>query len=99
MAGGHRRRRPESKQKPEIDRVSHPLVKQWRTKFGRLIFRSLPVRIYLLQAEQVEMVDQESADQHNNPADPKQGGQYRPTGWIIDLPDDALDGTPLPEQQ
>jgi hypothetical protein len=52
-----------------------------------------------MQPEQFEMVDQERAGQHDQPADEGQRHHCDRELRILDLPDDRRHRTPLPEQQ
>ena len=71
MARRHRRRRPEGQQEAEIDRMAHPLVEERRPEHRRRQRLAAQPGIDLAQAEQLEMIDQEGAEQHDGPADQK----------------------------
>ncbi len=51
----------------------------------------------LMQPEQLEMVDEERAGQHGQPANQRQAGYHHGDLRIVDLPDHGRNRTPLPE--
>src|SRR4030081_2843151 len=53
----------------------------------------------LMQSEQLEMVDQECAGEHDHPAKERQPSHRRGHLRIVDLPDLSRYRTPLPKQQ
>ena len=99
MAQGHRRRRPEGEQEAEIDRMADPLVEEGRPEFRRRQGAAAQPGIDLAQAEQLEVVDEEGAEQHQAPADPEHGLDREDRGRVRHRPDRRQDRPPLPEQQ
>ena len=71
VSGRHRRRRPEGEQEAEVDRMAHALVEQGVLKLGAGSGWPRRRATHLAQAEQLEMVDQEGAHQHQAPAEPE----------------------------
>jgi len=51
------------------------------------------------EAEEIEVADQESGDQHGHPAEPEQAFEHGPASGILDVPNDAHHGPPLPVQE
>ena len=95
----HGRRRPEGDDESQIDRVAADPIEQRRLELGRRNFLLPPVSPHLAQAEQVEMVDQEGAGQHRQPAEPKDPPDDLPAQGVVDQPDDLRNRPPLPIQQ
>ena len=95
----HYRGRPEGDKKSEIKRVPYKTVKQGQAEGQAPVPVAAKLQPYLTQAKQVEVVDQEGADQHNGPsrkiADVQQG-TYKS---IVHFPDGTAQGLPLPHHQ
>src|SRR5215472_6361064 len=71
MACCHDRRRPETEQKPEIDRVPHEAVEEWRSEFGLRQLTSVQIRNHLFHTEELEVVDEEAAREQHPPSEPE----------------------------
>src|SRR3954452_6896866 len=81
--------------------MPHIFVEERLAELRRLDLMSTQVEPGLLQSEKLEMVDQESAQKHREPADPERGPDevaYRRVRDWIDAPDDCADRTPQNEQ-
>ena len=63
-------RGPEGEQKAEVDRMPDPLVEERRPEHRWRQRLAPQPRIDLAQTKQLEMVDQEGAEQHERPAEP-----------------------------
>src|SRR5579885_2739667 len=95
----HRRRRPERQQEAEIDGMADDLVEERRPEARMLEFLAAPARVDLVQPEQLEVIDQECADQYHDPAEPEDRPQGRGAHGVADRPDRPRDRSPLPEEQ
>src|SRR4249919_89632 len=91
MPGGHVRRGPECQEETRIKRVGDPFVEQGLAQLVRLRFPAAHVEPGLLQPEQFEVIEQEGADQHDQPAEPEQAPQYRRAERVGDRPQSPLD--------
>ena len=79
--------------------MAHELVEQGRPE---LHIRQVAVaqrREHLLQAEQIEVIDQESREKHDGPAEPEHAHQGDAAGVAGDVPDRRSDRPPLPVEQ
>src|SRR6516164_6290463 len=99
MPDGHGWCRPEGEQETEIDRVANEFIEQGRLEARMLCHSSVPMLVNLLKAEQVEMVDQEGADQHDRPPEPEDRPKNCRSRRVAHRPDHARHWTPLPKQQ
>jgi hypothetical protein len=72
-----------------------------RKRFQKRVLEShvAQVQVHLAQAEEIEVFDHESRQQHEYPAEREQRPQNRARQLVLDLPDDVRHRTPLPEQQ
>ena len=84
MTDRHRRRRPERDDEAEIDRVPHELVVERRAETRRRHLAAGEIVGDLMQPEQLEMVDQERAGEHDQPADERQPGDRQGDLRIVD---------------
>src|SRR5258705_5395036 len=99
MTQSHSRSRPKSNDESEQERVAHELVKKASLENQVCIFPALLKKIYLPDSEKVEVIDYERAQQHEQPAGPKQRVEYKTADGIRHAPNHAQHRTPLPEQQ
>ena len=81
VAVGHVRRRPEGEEEARSRAGGGPLVEQGLAELRRRGGAAAQVEPGLLQAEQLEMIDQEGAEQHDQPAEreqrPEDGSRQR----------------------
>src|ERR1700742_2278719 len=98
MAQRHDRCRPECDDEAEIDRVPDHPIEAGHLELDRLAAAKPEMSDHLHQAEQLEMVDQESTVKHDEPAEKASGNRDRDKRRRLDLPNDRRDWLPLPEQ-
>ena len=81
MAVGHVRRRPEGEEEARIERVADQFVEEGLAELRRRGGAAAQVEPGLLQPEQFEMIDQEGAEQDDQPAEreqrPEEAGEQR----------------------
>ena len=83
------RRRPEGEEEAGIERVRDPAVEEGLAKLGlRSACAPAHVQPGLLKAEQLEMVDQEGADQNGRQPDPERDPDECPSHRVGDVPHD-----------
>jgi hypothetical protein len=103
VADAHRRRRPERDQETEHQRMAHDAVEGagHERLFALFAAGTRPAAVvpHLFQTEQVEMVDQERAREHQQPAQRRQSVQREARGFVLDVPQRLRQRPPLPEQQ
>src|SRR6516165_6472849 len=90
---------PECDDETEIDRMPHQLVEHRGLEAGRGHRAAREVDRDLVQPEQLEVIDQEGADQDEQPAGERQAHHRRGDPGVGDLPDDLRHRMPQPEQQ
>ena len=62
---GHRGRRPESEDEAEVEGMADVVVKSGRLKAHRPVFQPFQMQIDLPEPKEIEVVDQEGADQYD----------------------------------
>src|SRR5215210_1425533 len=97
MAGSHIGRCPKRDDETEHDRMTHKVIKRTGLETQLRVFHSATVQVDLTQAEKFEVIDHESAQQDREPAHRKNRPQDPTTYGVLDTPDHARDGPPLPE--
>jgi hypothetical protein len=96
---GHRRRSPERQQPSEIQRVPDEAVGSRCDEVQLRILAAAQVQPHLTKAEEIEVVDQECGDQHQDPSRREDGEGHRTPRRALDAPHDAAERAPLPEEQ
>src|SRR5579872_6577811 len=99
VSDAHEGRRPEGDDEAKVDGMPHHPVQPRRLEVGTVKIAAPGVRPDLPQSEQLEVIDEESRDQQQGPADPESAGKYRPECRPAHVPDGCGDWTPLPEEQ
>ena len=79
--------------------MTYESVENRRGKFRVSVIFSPAIHIDLFKAEQVKVVDQKSAEQHDSPPEQRNDEQDILTCGIINAPDNVGHGPPLPEEQ
>ena len=88
MAFGHLRRRPEGEEEAGIKRVADQLVEEGLAELRRRGGAAAQVEPGLLEPEQLEMIDQEGAEQDDPPAGANSAQRMPAEQGAIDVPDD-----------
>src|SRR2546428_2314831 len=96
---GHRRRRPEGDDETEIDGMADVPIEGGSPEPKRPVRLALQIHEHLPQAEEIEMVDEEGADQHDAKAHQGESLQRDADLRRLDVPHDSTDGLPVPEEQ
>src|SRR5690349_20066694 len=65
----------------------------------RLVRLPAQVEPHLPEPEEVEVVDEERGYEDDEPAGCEESVEYRLCEWVLDLPHDAADRPPLPEEE
>ena len=99
VGDGHRRRRPEGHDEAEIDGVPDVAVPSARRELHRRVGHASQEQEDLPEAEEIEVIDEERADQHDHPAREGEPLEQQAERLALDLPDHASDRLPLPEEQ
>jgi hypothetical protein len=99
MRRRHRRRPPEREEPADVERVPDDLVRAGRPELEVRVRLAAELEPDLAEAEEVEVIDEERAGEHRRPADREDPCTRRPGRPALDLPHDAADRPPLPEEQ
>src|SRR3989475_9023723 len=95
----HRRRRPEGDDETEIDGMADVPIEGGSPEPKRPVRLALQIHEHLPQAEEIEMVDEEGADQHDAKAHQGESLQRDADLRRLEVPHDSTDGLPVPEEQ
>jgi hypothetical protein len=79
--------------------MPHVAIKKRRAEFQVRIFAADQIEIDLAEPEQVKVIDEESAEKNNQQTHPVEAIDDELGDSSVDVPDDAADGAPLPEEQ
>ena len=82
----HDRHRPETEQKAEIQGMTHVTVEERLREPGCRDLMTDQACEYLVQSEQLEMVDEERTDQHQHPSEPENGPEKLRGGKVVYSP-------------
>src|SRR5579875_3085750 len=95
----HDRCGPKSDDKAEHDGVSNNSIESSHTKWWRRIRRVHCIKDNLTQAEEIEVIDEESGDQCDDPACTEQSPQDDHGHRLLNFPGGSQHRTPLPKQK
>src|SRR4029077_6371432 len=98
MSYGHPWRGPERDDETQVDRVAHELVKRRRLEARGWHRAADKIVDHLMQAEQLEMVDEKARREPQKPAEERQAHHRHCNLRISDLPNHVRHRPPLPEQ-
>src|ERR1700741_4483491 len=95
----HPRCRPEGEQEAEVERVAHELVEERNHEVRVLVLDAAQIAGDLPQPEEIEVVDQEGAQQYREPAEDRERNEDRGERAAARIPDDSRHRPPLPHEE
>src|SRR5262245_60870478 len=99
MRRSHRRRRPEGEQPADVEGMPHVAVRTGSDEAEWPVLFAPEVEPHLPEPEQVEVVDEEGGDEDGEPAGSEEPVQHGRHHRLLDVPHQAADRSPLPEEK
>src|SRR2546423_7472985 len=79
--------------------MAHSVIDEHLPEPKVLVLLAALVQKYLPQAKEIEVVDEECAQEHEKPTHPEKRLQNKSPRRILNIPDDVRHWPPLPEEQ
>jgi Big-like domain-containing protein/Calx-beta domain-containing protein len=99
VPGAQGRRGPEGDQPADVERVTHLPVEERHPERQRMVLAADQEAPDLPRPEQIEVIDHQAGERHQQPAGGEQGDERRAAGRRGHVPQDDVDRPPLPDQE